>query len=67
MAPAGTPAPIIARLNTEVNTALSLPEVREKLFTIQYDVRGGTAQEFGALIKGEIERFSKLQNIRLGD
>jgi len=67
VAPAGTPAPIIARLNTEVNVALSRPEAREKLFAMQYDLRGGTAQEFAALIKGEIERFSKLHNIRLGD
>ena len=66
LAPAGTPSPIVARLNTEINAALGRPEIREKLVGMQYDLRGGTAQEFAAHIRSEVERFSKL-SIRLGD
>jgi tripartite-type tricarboxylate transporter receptor subunit TctC len=66
IAPAGTPSAIIARLNAEANAALERPESRAKLVAMQYDVRGGTAAEFAAWIKSEVERFSKL-SIRLGD
>lgn len=67
VAPAGTPPPIIARLNAEANAALARPEARDKLVAMQYDVRGGTPGDFAALIKGEVDRFSRLQNIRLGE
>ena len=67
LAPAGTPPPIIARLNSEINAALARSEVREKLVGMQYDLRGGSAADFGAHIRSEIERFSKIQNIRLGE
>lgn len=66
VAPAGTPPAIISRINAEANAALERKEAREKLVSMQYDVRGGTPGEFGALIKSEIERFSRL-SIRLGD
>ena len=65
--PAGMPAAIIARINSEANAALTRPEGREKLIALQYDLRGGTAAEFGAHIRSEIERFSKIQNIKVGD
>ncbi|OGA04318.1 MAG: hypothetical protein A3H35_14320 [Betaproteobacteria bacterium RIFCSPLOWO2_02_FULL_62_17] len=65
LAPAGIPQPILARLNAEMNATLNRPETRDKLIAMQYDLRGGSAAEFGAHIKTEIERFSKIQNISI--
>jgi len=66
VAPAGISSATIARINAEANAALARPEAREKLIAMQYDVRGGTPGDFAALIKSEIERFSRL-SIRLGE
>lgn len=67
LGPAGMPPAIVARLNAEMNATLTRPDTRDKLIGAQYDLRGGTAAEFGAHIRSEIERFSKIQNIRVGD
>ena len=65
--PAGMPPAIVARLNAEINATLTRPETRDKLIAMQYDLRGGTAAELGAHIKSEIERFSKIQNVHVGE
>lgn len=65
--PAGMPPAIVARLNAEMNATLSNPEGRDKLIAMQYDLRGGSAAEFGTHIRNEIERFSKIQNVKVGD
>jgi tripartite-type tricarboxylate transporter receptor subunit TctC len=67
IAPAGIPQPILARLNSEMNATLNQPATRDKLIAMQYDLHGGTAAEFGAHIRSEITRFSKVQGIRIGD
>src|SRR5260221_1494801 len=53
LVPAGTPKPVIARLNTEINAILKLPDVVQKLNAAGFDLIGGTPEEFGALIKAE--------------
>ena len=45
--PAGTPAPVIARLNTELVKALNLPEVRARLVAAGQDPAPSTPQELG--------------------
>ncbi len=60
LAPAGTPPEIIARLNTEINAALKLPEVRAKLEAAGIDVRGGTPQEYAALIRSDLAKWGKV-------
>ncbi|WP_089400070.1 Bug family tripartite tricarboxylate transporter substrate binding protein [Noviherbaspirillum humi] len=57
LVPAGTPAPIIQKLNAETNKALKTPEVREKIAAEGAEVLGGTPEEFAALIKSEIARW----------
>jgi tripartite-type tricarboxylate transporter receptor subunit TctC len=51
--PAGTPAPIIERLNTEVNKVLKDPVVRERMAALNIDLVGGTPDEFAAFIRAE--------------
>ena len=57
MVPAGTPAPVIARLNTEMNAILKQPDVQQKMNAAGFDLIGGTPQDFGALIKAESEKW----------
>jgi tripartite-type tricarboxylate transporter receptor subunit TctC len=59
-APAGTPQAIITRWNTLVNEALRDPKVREQILAIDYDIRGGTAEEFAQFIALDIGRYRKL-------
>jgi len=50
MAPAGTPAPVIERLQRETVRALAAPDVRKRLNDLGLDVLGGTPREFAAAI-----------------
>lgn len=60
LAPAGTPKAIVAKLNTEINTALKLPDVRAKLEAAGIDIQGGTPAEYAALIKSDLVKWGKL-------
>lgn len=60
MAPAGTPRPVIDKLNAAFNRALAVPQVREKLAAQGLDVLGGTPQQFAATIGADFERFSRV-------
>lgn len=53
VAPAGTPKPVLARLNTEFNRVLQLPAVREKLAGQGIDAAGGTPEEFAARMRAD--------------
>ncbi|MEA2907324.1 MAG: hypothetical protein QOC56_360 [Alphaproteobacteria bacterium] len=59
-APAGTPADIIARIHAEAVKALKSPDVKEKLATDGAEPIGGTPAEFAALIKDELEKWTKV-------
>ncbi|MGE5170235.1 MAG: Bug family tripartite tricarboxylate transporter substrate binding protein [Rudaea sp.] len=58
MVRAGTPQPIIDRLNTEMNAILKEPDVAQKMHGFGFDLIGGTPQAFGALVQGEAERWA---------
>jgi tripartite-type tricarboxylate transporter receptor subunit TctC len=60
MAPAGTPTAVVARLNAEVNKALSLPEVQKSLTADGSEVRGGSVEAFGRFINDETQRWGQL-------
>ena len=60
LAPAGTPKAIINKLNAEINAALKLPDVRAKLEAAGIDIQGGTPQEYAALIKSDLAKWSKV-------
>ena len=67
MAPAGTPRPVVDRLNAELNRVLAVPQVREKLAAQGLDVVGGSPQQFVDVIRADYERFVrvvKAANIR---
>jgi len=54
---AGTPTPIVARLNTEMNAILKEPDVVQKMHGFGFDLIGGTPEDFDALISGEAKRW----------
>ena len=56
-APARTPAPVIARLNREVNTALADPEVVKKLRELHVSPGAGTPEQARELLTSEITRW----------
>lgn len=63
-----TPAAIITRLNSEINKALSIPEVRETMRTQGMIASPGTAEQFAALLKSDGARYSRIAreaNVRL--
>ncbi|OGA47077.1 MAG: hypothetical protein A3G24_27425 [Betaproteobacteria bacterium RIFCSPLOWO2_12_FULL_62_13] len=59
-APAGTPKPIIDRLNAEINKALAQPDIVQKLENQALDPSPSTAEEFNARIKTDYEKYGKL-------
>lgn len=60
LAPAGTPAPIIDKLNAALQKALKDPQVLAALAQQATDPLGGTPAEYGKFLDKEIDRFSKL-------
>jgi len=60
VAPAGTPAALVVRLNTEVNKALALPEVAQQFAAEGATPMPTTPQAFGELIKREIPRWAEV-------
>lgn len=60
LAPARTPAPVIARLQREVAKALAAPDVREKLSSQGAVVVGGTSAEFASYLAREHAEYGKL-------
>ena len=68
LAPANTPRDIVARLNGEIVKALKAPDMRERLSQQGAEPVGNTPEEFSAVIKRDLAKWSKLvkdANIRL--
>ena len=59
LAPAGTSAAVVTRLNTEVNRIIGQDDIRDRLIVLGTDPIGGTPQQFAALIKKDIARWAE--------
>jgi tripartite-type tricarboxylate transporter receptor subunit TctC len=57
-APAGTPPEIVKRLNAEIVKALNMPDVREKLSGLGAEIVADSPEEFSALVKAEVAKWS---------
>ena len=60
MAPAGTPAPVVARLNEEFRKALLTPEMRERLKAMGAEPSPTTPEQFAAFIRAELAKYEKV-------
>jgi tripartite-type tricarboxylate transporter receptor subunit TctC len=67
LVPAGTPKPVISRLNSELTKWLKQPETKARLAELAFEPRFGTPEEFGAVIRSELvkwNRTAKAANIK---
>ncbi len=60
LARAGTPRPVIDRLNQEINRALATPELKERMSADGLTAGGGTPDEFAARIKSETVKWAQV-------
>ena len=65
LAPSKTPRPVVNLLNREVRAALDNAEVKRSLVDQGMDPAGGTPEQFGALIKSDMEKWGDIGK-RLG-
>ncbi len=59
-APAGTPAPVVAKVNQAVNQALKSGDLAKRLADIGAEVRGGTPEDFSKFWRSELVRYEAL-------
>ena len=59
-APAGTPKPIVERLNKEIAQILKMPDIVAKLADLGLEPVGGSPEELGQFQKAEIEKWAKV-------
>lgn len=60
LAPAKTPTALVKKLNSDILAALKLPGMTEALAAQGLEPAGGRPEEFGALIKSEIARYTQV-------
>jgi hypothetical protein len=60
LAPAGTPKAIINKLNLEINAIFKQPDVRLKLEAAGIEIQGGTPEDYAAVIKADLAKWSKV-------
>jgi tripartite-type tricarboxylate transporter receptor subunit TctC len=66
LAPAGTPAAVVTKLNAAVNQALAKPTIKSQFVTEGAEAKALTPAQFGAVIARDVDRWKKLarqQNI----
>jgi len=61
MAPAGTPRPIVDRLNAEINKVVRDPQiVKERMNTVGLEAVGSTPEQLLEVMKTELAKYTKL-------
>jgi tripartite-type tricarboxylate transporter receptor subunit TctC len=68
VAPAGTPATILARLNSAINESLAAPDVAAAFAKIGAEVRPASAQDFAAFLAAETRKWThvaKAANLKI--
>jgi tripartite-type tricarboxylate transporter receptor subunit TctC len=60
LAPAGTPADVIARLNREINAVLAMPDVRERLNGAGLDIAGGAPDALATAMREDYARYGRI-------
>ena len=60
LGPAKMPRRVVHTLNREINRALQMPDVRERLTALGTEIAGGTPEALAATISKEVQKWSKL-------
>jgi len=58
LVPAGTPGPVVQRLNSEINAILKDASVKSALNAQGFELIGGTPEDFANLIKSESDKWA---------
>ena len=64
LAPSGTPAPVLARLNEDLRRMAAMPDVRSKIEGMGGVVTSPTLKETNDMLNGEFDRWSKVAKER---
>jgi len=59
VAPAGTPAAVVDRLNADFNKVLAMPAVRDRIATLGGNIASGSPAQFDTFIRKELQRWAK--------
>ncbi len=59
-APSGTSKEIVAKWHADTVTALALPDVREKITQLGFDVVGNTPEQYAAVVRADIAKWAKV-------
>jgi tripartite-type tricarboxylate transporter receptor subunit TctC len=59
-APAGTPKPIIDKLNAELKRVLAMPDIIDRIVNNGLEPAYSTPEELGAIMESDVARFGKL-------
>jgi tripartite-type tricarboxylate transporter receptor subunit TctC len=57
--PAGTPKPVVAKINAAIGKARELPDIRQRMTDLGFTPEGGTPEEFGEFVKRDLARWHK--------
>ena len=60
VAPAGTPMPIVARLNREIVRIMRLPEINARMVEQGAEIVADSPEQFGGFIKTELAKWTKI-------
>ena len=59
-APAGTPRPVIDRIQQQVAKTLQMADVRERMLALGITPVGNTTEELAAILKADLERWTRV-------
>jgi tripartite-type tricarboxylate transporter receptor subunit TctC len=59
LAPAGTPAAIVTKVNADIQKAMALAEVKAQLELQGLQAAGGSPADFDRFIRSEIDKWAK--------
>jgi len=60
LAPAGTPKDAVAKLNSSINAALKMDDVRSRLMGAGIEIQGGTPEQFAEVIRIEVDKWGRI-------
>jgi len=58
--PAGTPKNIVTKVAGDVRKMMALPDMKEKVNALGFDVVASTREEFSAQVRAEVDKWGKV-------
>jgi tripartite-type tricarboxylate transporter receptor subunit TctC len=59
-APAGTPRPVVERIQQQVAKTLQMPDVRERMLGLGITPVGNTPEELAMILKADLEKWTRV-------